>query len=72
MSAIALSCIAFVCISGGVLLIGTIGALVLGPLIASAKSSYDTQKMASPTTIPKNQLGPVIGPLGSSGGMSTD
>src|SRR6266576_1865844 len=60
MSAIALSCIAFSCISGGVLLgmflrntlpehhlrtglIGTIAALVLGLLIASAKSSYDTQ-----------------------------
>jgi hypothetical protein len=70
MSAIALSCITFVCISGGVLLgmflrntlpehhlstdakdvvrlgtglIGTIAALVLGLLIASAKSSYDTQ-----------------------------
>src|SRR4030081_2092617 len=70
MSAIALSCIAFVWISGGVLigmflrntlpehhlsaddkdfvrlgtgLIGTIAALVLGLLIASAKSSYDTQ-----------------------------
>ncbi len=70
MSAIALSCIAFACISGGVLLgmflrntlpehhlstdakdvvrlgtglIGTIAALVLGLLIASAKSSYDTQ-----------------------------
>jgi hypothetical protein len=68
MSAIALSCIAFVCISGGALLgmflrntlsghhlsadakdvvrlgtglIGTIAALVLGLLIASAKSSYD-------------------------------
>jgi hypothetical protein len=70
MNAIALSCIAFVCISGGALLgmllrnalsghhlstdakdvvrlgtglIGTIAALVLGLLIASAKSSYDTQ-----------------------------
>src|SRR6266550_6728502 len=70
MSAIALSCIAFVCISGGVLigmllrstlpehhlstdakdvvrlgtdLIGTIAALVLGLLIASAKNSFDTQ-----------------------------
>src|SRR5882724_6695228 len=70
MSAIALSCIAFVCILGGALfgmllrnrlsghhlstdekdvvrlgtgLIGTIAALVLGLLIASAKSSYDTQ-----------------------------
>ena len=70
MSAIALSCIAFVCISGGALLgmflrntlaghhlstdakdvvrlgtglIGTIAALVLGLLIASAKNSYDTQ-----------------------------
>lgn len=70
MSAIALSCITFACISGGVLLgmflrntlpehhlstdakdvvrlgtglIGTIAALVLGLLIASAKSSYDTQ-----------------------------
>src|SRR6202140_887498 len=70
MSAIALSCITFICISGGILLgmflrntlpehhlstdakdvvrlgtgvIGTIAALVLGLLIASAKSSYDTQ-----------------------------
>jgi hypothetical protein len=70
MSAIALSCIAFVGISGGALLgmflrnllpghhlstdakdvvrlgtglIGTIAALVLGLLIASAKTSYDTQ-----------------------------
>src|SRR5437879_10841079 len=70
MSAIALSCITFVWISGGVLLgmflrntlpehhlstdakdvvrlgtglIGTIAALVLGLLIASAKGSYDTQ-----------------------------
>jgi hypothetical protein len=66
MSAIALSCIAFLCISGGALLalflpghqlstdakdvvrlgtglIGTIAALVLGLLIASAKSSYDTE-----------------------------
>ena len=66
MSAIALSCITFLCISGGALLgmflpghhlsadekdvirlgtglIGTIAALVLGLLIASAKSSYDTQ-----------------------------
>ncbi|HET9815980.1 MAG TPA: DUF4239 domain-containing protein [Xanthobacteraceae bacterium] len=70
MSAIALSCIALACISGGALLgmylrrtlpghhlnadakdvvrlgtglIGTIAALVLGLLIASAKSSYDTQ-----------------------------
>src|SRR3981081_1117333 len=70
MSAIALSCIAFLCISGGALLgmllrnklpghhlstdakdgvrlgtglIGTIAALVLGLLIASAKNSYDTQ-----------------------------
>ena len=70
MSAIALSCITFACILGGVLLgmflrntlpehhlsadakdvvrlgtglIGTIAALVLGLLIASAKSSYDTQ-----------------------------
>ena len=70
MSAIALSCITFVCISGGVIigiflrrvlpehhlstdakdvvrlgtgLIGTIAALVLGLLIASAKNSYDTQ-----------------------------
>src|SRR5882724_6580994 len=70
MSAIALSCITFICISGGVLLgmflrntlaehhlstdakdvvrlgtglIGTIAALVLGLLIASAKGSYDTQ-----------------------------
>src|ERR1700741_695039 len=66
MSAIALSCITFVCISGGALLgmflpghhlstddkdvvrlgtglIGTIAALVLGLLIASAKGSYDTQ-----------------------------
>ena len=66
MNAIALSCITFVCMSGGALfgmflpghqlstddkdvvrlgtgLIGTIAALVLGLLIASAKSSYDTQ-----------------------------
>src|SRR6202047_3539201 len=66
MSAIALSCITFVCISVGALLgmflpghhlnsddkdvvrlgtglIGTIAALVLGLLIASAKGSYDTQ-----------------------------
>lgn len=70
MSAIELTCITFLCISGGVLagmvlrrvlsehhlaseakdvvrlgtgLIGTIAALVLGLLIASAKSSYDTQ-----------------------------
>src|SRR6202045_4731772 len=66
MNAIALSCITFVCISGGALLgmflpghhlstddkdvvrlgtglIGTIAALVLGLLIASAKNSYDTQ-----------------------------
>jgi hypothetical protein len=66
MSAIALSCVAFLCISGGALLalflpghhlstdakdvvrlgtglIGTIAALVLGLLIASAKNSYDTQ-----------------------------
>ena len=66
MNAIALSCITFVCTSGGALLgmflpghrlstedkdvvrlgtglIGTIAALVLGLLIASAKSSYDTQ-----------------------------
>jgi hypothetical protein len=70
MSAIALSCITLVCISGGALLgmflrstlaehhlsgdakdvvrlgtglIGTIAALVLGLLIGSAKSSYDTQ-----------------------------
>src|SRR6202140_3966553 len=70
MSAIALSCITFICISGGILLgmflrntlpehhlstdakdvvrlgtglIGAISALVLGLLIASAKSSYDTQ-----------------------------
>jgi hypothetical protein len=66
MSAIALSCIAFLCISAGALLalflpghhlntdakdvvrlgtglIGTIAALVLGLLIASAKNSYDTQ-----------------------------
>jgi hypothetical protein len=70
MSAIALACITFACISGGVLLgmflrntlpehhlstdakdvvrlgtglIGTIAALVLGLLIASAKNSYDTQ-----------------------------
>ena len=69
-SAIALSCIALVCISGGAIfgmflrsclrghhlsadakdvvrlgtgLIGTIAALVLGLLIGSAKSSYDTQ-----------------------------
>ena len=68
MSAIALSCIAFVSVSGGALLgmflpghqlsteekdvirlgtglIGTIAALVLGLLIASAKSSYDTQSV---------------------------
>jgi hypothetical protein len=66
MSAIALSCVAFLCISAGALLalflpghhlstdakdvvrlgtglIGTIAALVLGLLIASAKSSYDTE-----------------------------
>src|SRR5436190_17248461 len=66
MNALALTCITFVCISGGALLgmflpghhlstddkdvvrlgtglIGTIAALVLGLLIASAKSSYDTQ-----------------------------
>jgi hypothetical protein len=66
MNAITLSCITFVCISGGASLgmflpghqlstedkdvvrlgtglIGTIAALVLGLLIASAKSSYDTQ-----------------------------
>src|SRR5580692_613003 len=66
MSAIALSCVTFLCISGGALLalflpghqlstdakdvvrlgtglIGTIAALVLGLLIASAKSSYDTE-----------------------------
>ena len=66
MSAIALSCVTFLCISAGALLalflpghhlstdakdvvrlgtglIGTIAALVLGLLIASAKSSYDTQ-----------------------------
>ncbi len=66
MNAIALSCITFLCISGGALLgmflpghhlstddkdvvrlgtglIGTIAALVLGLLIASAKGSYDTQ-----------------------------
>ena len=66
MNAIALSCLTFVCISGGALLgmflpghhlstddkdvvrlgtglIGTIAALVLGLLIASAKGSYDTQ-----------------------------
>jgi flagellar biosynthesis component FlhA len=70
MSAIAVSCITFICIAGGVLLgmflrntlaehhlsndakdvvrlgtglIGTIAALVLGLLIASAKGSYDTQ-----------------------------
>src|SRR5436305_6375626 len=66
MNAIALSCITFVCISGGALLgmflpghqlstedkdvvrlgtglIGTIAALVLGLLIASAENSYDTQ-----------------------------
>jgi hypothetical protein len=70
MSAIALSCITFFCVSGGAFLgmflrntlaghhlsadakdvvrlgtglIGTIAALVLGLLIASAKSSYDTQ-----------------------------
>jgi hypothetical protein len=70
MSSIGLSCIVFLCISGGVLLgmflrnalaehhlstdskdvvrlganlIGTLAALVLGLLIATAKSSYDTQ-----------------------------
>src|SRR3954452_18350883 len=66
MSPIALSCVAFVSISGGALaalflpghrlsadakdvvklgtgLIGTIAALVLGLLIASAKGSYETQ-----------------------------
>src|SRR6476661_9327136 len=66
MNAIALSCITFLCISGGALLgmflpghhlstddkdvvrlgtglIGTIAALVLGLLIASAKGSYDMQ-----------------------------
>jgi hypothetical protein len=66
MNAIALSCITFVCLSGGALLgmflpghrlstddkdvvrlgtglIGTIAALVLGLLIASAKGSFDTQ-----------------------------
>jgi hypothetical protein len=70
MSSIGLSCIVFLCISGGVALgmflrnalaehhlsadakdvvrlgaglIGTLAALVLGLLIASAKSSYDTQ-----------------------------
>src|SRR2546430_17090666 len=66
MNALALTCITFVCISGGALLgmflpghhlstddkdvvrlgtglIGTIAALVLGLLIGSAKSSYDTQ-----------------------------
>src|SRR6202140_5638767 len=66
MNAIGLSCLTFVCISGGALLgmflpghhlstddkdgvrlgtglIGTIAALVLGLLIASAKGSYDTQ-----------------------------
>src|SRR5437868_3686729 len=66
MNALALTCITFVCISGGALLgmflpghhlstddkdvvrlgtglIGTIAALVLGLLIASAKGSYDTQ-----------------------------
>jgi len=66
MSAIALSCVAFLCIAGSALLalflpghrlstdakdvvklgtglIGTIAALVLGLLIASAKNSYDTQ-----------------------------
>jgi hypothetical protein len=70
MSAIGLSCIIFLCISGGILLgmllrnalaehhlsadakdvvrlgaglIGTLAALVLGLLIATAKSSYDTQ-----------------------------
>src|ERR1700726_3950277 len=71
MSAIALSCVAFACIAGGVLLgfflrntlpehhlssdakdvvrlgtglVGTIAALVLGLLIASAKNSFDTQR----------------------------
>jgi hypothetical protein len=66
MSAIGLSCVTLLCISGGALLgmflpghhlnpgakdvvrlgtglIGTIAALVLGLLIASAKGSYDTQ-----------------------------
>src|ERR1700751_2166605 len=66
MNAIALSCITFVCISGGALLgmflpghhlstddkdvvrlgtglIGTIAALVLGLLIASANNTYETQ-----------------------------
>jgi hypothetical protein len=70
MSSIGLSCIVFLCISGGILLgmllrnalaehhlstdakdvvrlgaglIGTLAALVLGLLIATAKSSYDTQ-----------------------------
>jgi hypothetical protein len=70
MSAIGLSCIIFLCLSGGILfgillrnalaehhlsadakdvvrlgagLIGTLAALVLGLLIATAKSSYDTQ-----------------------------
>jgi hypothetical protein len=70
MNSIALSCIIFLCISGGILLgmflrntlaehhlstdskdvvrlgaglIGTLAALVIGLLIATAKSSYDTQ-----------------------------
>jgi hypothetical protein len=66
MNAVALSCITFMCLSGGALLgmflpghrlstdekdvirlgtglVGTIAALVLGLLIASAKTSYDTQ-----------------------------
>jgi hypothetical protein len=74
MNAIALSCITFICISGGALLgmflpghhlsiddkdvvrlgtglIGTIAALVLGLLIASAKGSYDTQSTQVCSTI---------------------
>ena len=84
MNALALTCITFVCISGGALLgmflpghhlstddkdvvrlgtglIGTIAALVLGLLIASAKSSYDTQStqvthMTSNTVLLDNLL----------------
>jgi len=98
MSAIALSCIAFVCISGGALLgmflrntlaghhlstdakdvvrlgtglIGTIAALVLGLLIASAKNSYDTQstqikQMTANIILLDNfleQYGPETGPI---------
>jgi hypothetical protein len=97
MSAIALSCITFICISCGVLfgmllrnalpehhlstdtkdvvrlgtgLIGTIAALVLGLLIASAKSSYDTQstqvrQMTANTVLLDRlleQYGPETGP----------